>query len=109
MSRRSTTRICGTSDVVIDDHLLREVLLEREPTWLKRIKRRGELSTTGSWYFRLCSALQDPALLGSLSGPIAALPSRQRAAVVERVATLPPSIGLFSLRDTAWSSAWFRR
>jgi hypothetical protein len=96
-------------NVVVDDHLLREVLLEREPTWVRRHRREGQLSTTGSWYFRLCSALHDQDLVGSLSGPIAALPSELRPSVVQRVVTLPSSIELVSMRELAWSASGLGR
>ncbi len=96
-------------NVVLDDHLLREVLLEREPSWIRRLRRGGQLSTTGSWYYRLCSALHDPGLVGSLSGPIAALPSELRSAVIQRVVTLPTSIQLISMRELAWSASGLGR
>lgn len=92
-------------NVVIDDHLLREVLLEGEPPWLRRIRRRGRLITTGSWYYRLCSAVHEPVLQGSLSGPIAELPPDLRAGVLEKVMTLPTSIQQTSMRDLAWSAS----
>lgn len=92
-------------NVVIDDHLLREVLLDVEPPWVRRVRRRGTLVTTGSWYYRLCSALQDPELQGSLSGPITELPDELRAGVIERVIALPASIELRSMRTLAWSAS----
>lgn len=92
-------------NIVIDDHLLREVLMEGEPSWIRRVRRGGALSTTGSWYYRLCSALQDPEVVGSLSGPIAALPADLQAGVIERVVTLPGAIELISMRDLAWPAA----
>lgn len=96
-------------NVVLDDHLLREVLLECEPSWIRRLRRGGQLSTTGSWYYRLCSALHDPDLAGSLSGPIASLPSELRAGIIERVVMLPPSIQMISMRDLAWSASGLGR
>lgn len=92
-------------NIVLDDHLLREVLMEREPSWIRRLRRGGQLSTTGSWYYRICRALHDPDLAGSLTGPIAALPPDLRGGVIERVATLPVSIQLVSMRDLAWSAS----
>lgn len=92
-------------NVVLDDHLLREVLLEREPSWLRRLRRGGQLATTGTWYYRLCSALQAPDLAGSLSGPIADLPSELTAGVIQRVMTLPVSIHLISMRELAWTAS----
>lgn len=96
-------------NVVLDDHLLREVLMEREPSWIRRLRRGGQLSTTGSWYYRLCSALHDPDLAGSLSGPIASLPSELRAGVIRRVVALPATIRLISMRDLAWSASGLGR
>lgn len=96
-------------NVVLDDHLLREVLIEREPEWIRRLRHRGQLSTTGSWYYRLCSALHDPDLMGSLSGPIASLPPELRAGVIRRVVTLPTSIRLVSMRELAWSASGLGR
>jgi hypothetical protein len=96
-------------NVVIDDHLLREVLLDKEPAWLRRTRRRGDLVTTGSWYYRLCGALQAPDLAGSLSGPVAELPAELRAGVIERVAMLPGHITLLSLRELAWRAAGLGR
>lgn len=96
-------------NVVLDDHLLREFVMEREPPWIRRLRRGGDLSTTGSWYCRLCSALHDPGLVGALSGPIAALPSELRAAVIQGVVTLPTSIQLISMRELAWSASGLGR
>lgn len=96
-------------NVVLDDHLLREVLLEREPSWIRRFRRGGHLSTTGSWYYRLCSALHDPDLSGSLSGPIASLPSELRAGIIERVVALPTSIQMISMRELARSASGLGR
>ncbi len=96
-------------NVVLDDHLLRQVLLEREPAWVRRLRRGGQLSTTGSWYYRLCSALHDPDLVGSLSGPVAALPAPLRAGVIERVIALPTSIQLVSMRELAWPASGLGR
>lgn len=96
-------------NVVLDDHLLRAVLMEREPSWVSRHRREGSLSTTGSWYYRLCGALHDTGLVGSLSGPIANLPPELRAGVIARVVALPTSIGLVSMHDLAWPASGFGR
>lgn len=92
-------------NVLIDDHLLREVLLEQEPPWLRRARRGGRMSTTGSWYYRLCGALQEPDVVGALSGPIAELPSTLASAVVERVIQLPDAVRLLSMRELAWTAS----
>ena len=92
-------------NVLIDDHLLREVVLEQEPPWLSRARAGGQLATTGLWYYRLCSALRAPGISGSLSGPIASLPESLRSRVIEEVAALPEAIRLLSLREVSWSAA----
>lgn len=83
--------------------------MEQEPAWLRRHRRGGRLSTTGSWYYRLCSALHDPELVGSLSGPVAALPAELRAGVIRRVIALPTSIQLVSMRQLAWPASGLGR
>ncbi len=92
-------------NVIVDDHLLREVLLEHEPSWLRRIRRGGQILTTGCWYYRLCSAWHDDSLTGSLSGPITALPVELQSGVIEKVMRLPDSIGLISMHDLAWTAS----
>jgi hypothetical protein len=92
-------------NVVIDDHLLREVLLEHEPSWLRRMRRGGQILTTGCWYYRLCSAWHDDSITGSLSGPIAALPIELQSGVIEKVIRLPDSIGLIAMHDLAWTAS----
>lgn len=92
-------------NVVIDDHLLRQILLEQEPDWVAQARGQDGLFTTGSWFYRLCRSLQDPEVVGALSGPIAALPHQLRVGVIQRVVSLPASIQLPSLRDMAWTVA----
>ncbi len=94
-------------NVLVDDHLLREVLLEQEPPWLSRARGGGQLATTGLWYYRLCSALRGPGVAGSLSGPIASLPGDLRTGVMEQVVRLPGTIRLLSLRDASWPAAGY--
>jgi hypothetical protein len=60
------------SVVVIDDHLLRDVLVgDRSPDL---DGRADGIATTGRWLFRLCSSFADPSIAGKLSAPVAALP-----------------------------------
>ena len=92
-------------NVIVNDHLLREVLLEQEPSWLRRLRRGGGIFTTGCWYYRLCSAWHDQSITGFLSGPIAALPVELQSGVIEMVMRLPDSIGLISMHDLAWSAS----
>jgi hypothetical protein len=88
--------------VLIDDRLLRSVLLEQEPVELRRVRRRDRLWTTGTWLYRLCQALADPTVQGSLSGPLTELPSELRTAVTGKLVSLPPEIGTVALRELAW-------
>lgn len=69
---------------------------------MRRIRRQGQLWTTGTWLYRLCHAVADPTVQGSLSGPLAELPLELRAGVTAKLVTLPPDIALASLRDLAW-------
>ena len=92
-------------NVIVDDHLLREMLLEQEPSWLRRLRRGGRIFTTGCWYYRLCSAWHDDSITGALSGPIAALPVELQSGVIEKVMRLPDSIGLISMHDLAWTAS----
>ncbi len=94
-------------NVLIDDHLLREVLLEQEPLWLSRVRGAGQLATTALWYFRLCSAVRSPGTTGALSGPVGNLPEDLRSRVLGQVTSLPGTITLLSLREVSWSAAGY--
>ena len=90
--------------VVVDDHLLRDVLAGHAPTKLSDLVRDG-LATTGLWLFRLCSSLADPSLAGKLSAPVASLPVDLQATFRAALVTLPPDIQVVSLRELAWPMA----
>ena len=51
---------------------------------------------------RLCQAVADSTVQGSLSGPLAELPADLRSGVTAKLVSLPASIELISLRDLAW-------
>jgi hypothetical protein len=90
--------------VIIDDHLLRDVLVgERSPD-LGGLAPEG-VATTGLWLFRLCSSFADPAVIGKLSAPVAGLPAELQAAFRGQLVSLPAQIGVLSMRDLAWSMA----
>ena len=59
--------------VVIDDHLLRDVLVGRRSPDLDGVATDG-IATTGLWLFRLCSSFADSRVAGKLSAPVAFLP-----------------------------------
>ncbi|MGH9023297.1 MAG: hypothetical protein ACRDV9_09400, partial [Acidimicrobiia bacterium] len=86
------------SMLVVDDALLLSVLAGGAGAEIESAIGRGELHTTGSWYYRLGRALHDPRSSGSLSSAMAALPAERRARVLAGLDVLPPQIGLISLR-----------
>ncbi len=92
------------ASVVIDDHLLRDVLTGERPPDLGGIAPDG-VATTGLWLFRLCSSLAEPIVTGKLSGPVAALSAETQARFRSQVAMLPPEIELLPLRDLSWLMA----
>ncbi len=58
---------------------------------------RGELYTTGYWYWRLARAIAHP-VGGALSGPFRNLTEGVQRMVAAAMADLPPSIGILNLR-----------
>lgn len=96
------------SSVVIDDHLLRDVLVgERSPDLGGLVS--GRLATTGPWLFRLCSSFADPTVAGKLSAPVAGLPSDLQDRFRSQLTALPGAIVVVPLRDLAWSMADLQR
>ncbi len=89
--------------VVIDDHLLRDVLTGNLSADLGGIAT--SLATTGLWLFRLSSAWAAPGVLGKLTAPLAALPSDQQERFRARLVALPDEIELLPLRQLAWPMA----
>jgi hypothetical protein len=87
---------------LVDDHLLLDVLLGDEPGLLRRA---DALATTGLWYHRLCRALSDDAVVGSLSRRLGGADPGLAADVVGAVSTLPDEVDLVSLRSLAWPMA----
>jgi hypothetical protein len=59
---------------------------------------RGEVFTTGSWYYRLARAVRDRGSSGSLSRRVEALAPEVRQEVVESLDNLPSHIGIQSPR-----------
>ena len=85
--------------LIVDDAALLAVLAEAAPEDIAEAVGRGEVFTTGCWYWRLSRALGERNARGSLSRLIGALNPQQRESVVASVDRLPPQIGLLSLRD----------
>lgn len=84
--------------LVVDDVLLLSVLAGGATGEVGDAGRRGDLFTTGSWYYRLARAAYDWTFGGALSSAIDALPTDQRAQVVVALDALPQEIGLLDLR-----------
>jgi hypothetical protein len=93
----------SANDVVIDDHILLAILLGDEPSGLRR--SAGRLVTTGLFYHRLCRALTNTAVVGSLSRSLGIAEPELATAAVRAASSLPENIGLVSLRDLAWPMA----
>lgn len=89
--------------IVIDDHLLRDVLTGARPNDLGGIATG--LATTGLWLFRLSSSLAAPDTVGKLSAPVKGLPAAMQAQFRAQLISLPPAIEILHLRDLAWSMA----
>lgn len=89
---------------VIDDHLLRDVLVGRRDVDLDGVARDG-IATTGLWLFRLCSSFADPTVVGKLSAPVAALPEDLRARFRAQLVALPATVEVLAPREIAWPMA----
>jgi hypothetical protein len=91
------------STILLDDHLLLRVLLDDEPSSLR--PDGAALATTGLWYHRLCRALADDAVTGSMSSRLGAVDDEVASAVLGAVVDLPVDIELISLRTLGWPMA----
>ena len=90
--------------MVIDDRLLRSVLIDDETPRIVPGLSDGGVFTTSTWLYRLAQAVRSDRL-GALSGPIAVLPPALQTQIVRRLIDLPPSIGILSGRELAWTMA----
>lgn len=84
--------------LVIDDHLLIDVLAHNQAQWLRAEMARSAIYTTGSWYYRVASAARRGSGTGSLSGRLAQLDPEQAARARSRIEELPDWIGLLGPR-----------
>ena len=92
--------------VVVDDHLLRDVLTGERPPDLCGLA--SSRATTGLWLFRLSSAWAHPDIIGKLTTPVAALPAEQQERFVDRLVELPDEIEVLPLRQLSWPMARLR-
>ena len=88
------------SVVLVDDHLLLRLLLGDEPSTLRPASTA--IATTGLWYHRLCRALADEKVVGSISKQLGDVDDTVAAAVLGTVIDLPDTIELISLRTLGW-------
>jgi hypothetical protein len=63
------------------------------------------VATTGLWYHRLCRALSNTSVTGSLSRSLGRADAVIAASAVRAATALPETIGLVSLRELAWPMA----
>lgn len=89
--------------VLVDDHILLRVLLGDEPTELR--PPGTAIATTGLWYHRLCRALADRAVVGSLSRRLGAVGQQVASGALASVVELPEEVELVSLRSLGWPMA----
>ncbi len=89
---------------VVDDHLLRDILVGHRDEILDGCAPDG-VATTGLWLFRLCSSFADPTVVGKLSGPVASLPEDMQERFRAQLVALPATIQVLSIREMAWSMA----
>jgi hypothetical protein len=92
------------SSAVVDDHLLRDILVGDRDSALGGLAPGG-IATTGLWFFRLCSSFAQPSVTGRLSAPVAALPPELQAAFRTQLVALPVEIEMLGLRQLAWPMA----
>lgn len=89
------------SPVVLDDHLLRDVLADDVPPSLRRIMRRRSIATTNLYYLRLCKSVV-AARGGRLTGTWGAT---QRRALGKALIELPDDITIVPLQEIAFRMA----
>ena len=87
------------SRVIVDDHLLRDVLTGSRAPDLGGIATA--LATTGLWLFRLSGAWAAPGVVGKLTAPVGALSPDQQDMFCARLVVLPDEIEVLPLRQLA--------
>jgi hypothetical protein len=89
--------------IVVDDHLLRDVLAGQRASDLGGLATR--LATTGLWLFRLSSSYANPSVARKLSMPVLGLTAEQQARFRAQLVALPADIDVLHLRNLAWPMA----
>jgi hypothetical protein len=88
------------STVLLDDHLVLRLLLNDEPSTLRPVG--ATIATTGLWYHRLCRAVANQTVVGSMSRRLGAVDDAVASDVLGAVVDLPDTIELISLRTLGW-------
>lgn len=92
------------ASVVVDDHLLRDILTGERTSDLGGLAPDG-IATTGLWLFRLCSSLADPEVAGKLSEPVARLSTDVQDRFRAQITALPDEIEVLPMRQLTWTMA----
>jgi hypothetical protein len=92
------------ASVIVDDHILRDLLTGECSPDLDGVARGG-VATTGLWLFRLSSSLADPTVAGRLSAPVSTLPADAQARFRSQLTALPDEIEVLPLRELSWLMA----
>ena len=92
------------ASVVVDDHLLRDILAGERTSDLGGLAPDG-VATTGLWLFRLCSSLADPEVAGKLAALVSGLPADVQDRFLAQITALPDEIEVVPMRDLSWSMA----
>jgi hypothetical protein len=92
------------ASVVVDDHLLRDVLTGERTSDLGGIAPDG-IAITGLWLFRLCASYADPDVAGKLSAPVAGLPADIQDRFRAQVVASPGEIEVLAMRELSWTMA----
>lgn len=88
---------------MVDDHLLLRLLLGDEPPDLRT--PGTTIATTGLWCHRLCRALADQAVVGSMAKRLGAFDDDIAVGALASVVELPETVQLVSLRTLGWPMA----
>lgn len=91
------------STVLVDDHLLLRLLLGDEPPTLR--PSGASIATTGLWYHRLCRAVANQTVVGSISRRLGPFDDTVASGVIGTVVALPDTVHLISLRTLGWPMA----
>lgn len=87
--------------VVVDDHLLRDILTNQSSPELVAALGDAQIYTTNLWYLRLCRSV-----VGSAGGQLTgALDTRQRRALGRELLSMPSHIAIVPVADLAWQMA----